>query len=211
MAKAKIKRHSTNIDMTAMCDVAFLLLTFFMLTAKAKPVETVSIDTPSSISDTKLPDSDILTISVDAKGRTWFNVDNQKYRNDLILRMNEGYNLQLSQEEVNKFARAGMIGLKRDQLKAYLAKDPSAWAELADQLPGVPVDTSNNELAPWIDQARRVSGNKYRIVVKADGKTEYPAIARVINTLQSLNINKFNLITDLEANPNKLGGVAGMK
>ena len=46
MAKAKIKRHSTAIDMTAMCDVAFLLLTFFMLTAKAKPQETVIVDTP---------------------------------------------------------------------------------------------------------------------------------------------------------------------
>lgn len=207
MAKAKIKRHSTNIDMTAMCDVAFLLLTFFMLTAKAKPQETVTIDTPSSISDTKLPDSDIMTISVDIKGRAFFNVDNAKYRNDLILAMNSGYQLGLTQEEINKFARAGMIGVPRNQLKAYLARDPGDWASI--EVPGIPADTTNNELAPWILEARKASGNKYRIVVKADGKTEYPAISRVINTLTALNINKFNLITDLEVNPNKLSGILG--
>jgi biopolymer transport protein ExbD len=34
MGKAKVKRASTSIDMTAMCDVSFLLLTFFVLTAR---------------------------------------------------------------------------------------------------------------------------------------------------------------------------------
>jgi biopolymer transport protein ExbD len=201
MAKAKIKRHSTNIDMTAMCDVAFLLLTFFMLTAKAKPVETVTIDTPSSISDTKLPDSDVMTLSVDTKGRAYFNVDNPKYRRDLILKVNTDYALNLSEKEMQAFTRLGSIGVPRAQLKKFLSLEGSEQAKL--EVPGVPADTANNELNSWIDAARRVSGNTYRIVVKADGQAEYPGVSRVISTLQSLNINKFNLITDLEANPNK--------
>ena len=41
MPKVKVPRKSTNIDMTAMCDVSFLLLTFFMLTTKFKADEPV--------------------------------------------------------------------------------------------------------------------------------------------------------------------------
>lgn len=69
MPKHKPKRSAPSIDMTAMCDVAFLLLTFFMLTAKAKPQETVIVDTPTSISETKLPDAGTLTILVDKTGK----------------------------------------------------------------------------------------------------------------------------------------------
>ena len=36
MPRVKVARKSTAIDMTAMCDVAFLLLTFFILSAKPK-------------------------------------------------------------------------------------------------------------------------------------------------------------------------------
>lgn len=201
MSKAKIKRHSTAIDMTAMTDVAFLLLTFFMLTAKAKPVETVTIDTPSSISDTKLPDSDIMTLSVDAKGKTYFNVDNPKFRMGLIQKMNTDYAMNLAPEEMLAFTRLGSIGVPRAQLKRYLSLEGAEQAKL--EVPGVPADTANNELGPWIQAARYASGNAYRIVVKGDAQAEYPAVARVIATLQGLNINKFNLITDLEVNPNK--------
>ena len=205
MSKVKIKRASTAIDMTAMCDVAFLLLTFFMLTAKAKPQETVTIDTPSSISDTKLPETDILTISVDAKGKTYFNVDNPKFRMSLIQKMNTDYDMKLSNEDMLSFTRIGSIGVPRSQLKAFLALEGGEQAKV--EVPGVPVDTSNNELGPWIQAARYASGNAYRIVVKGDGQAEYPAIERVISTLQSLNINKFNLITDLEQSPNKTTAV----
>ncbi len=46
MPKVKMPRKSTLIDMTAMCDVAFLLLTFFMLATKFKPDEPVAVVTP---------------------------------------------------------------------------------------------------------------------------------------------------------------------
>ena len=47
MGRAKLPRKSTNIDMTAMCDVAFLLLSFFILTTKFKPAEAIAVETPS--------------------------------------------------------------------------------------------------------------------------------------------------------------------
>lgn len=78
MPKHKIPRKSTTIDMTAMCDVAFLLLTFFILTTQFRPEEVVSIDTPSSISDFILPDADVLLLSVGNDGRVFFSMDGKE-------------------------------------------------------------------------------------------------------------------------------------
>src|SRR6188474_1318341 len=104
MPKVKVPRKSTSIDMTAMCDVAFLLLTFFMLATKFKPDEPVTVKTPSSISEIPIPDNDIMLITVDAKGRIFFSIDNKNMRNDLIDNMDEYKHLGLSKEEKYKFA-----------------------------------------------------------------------------------------------------------
>ena len=75
MSKVKVPRKSTSVDMTAMTDVAFLLLTFFMLATKFKPDEPVIVDTPSSISEIKLPESDIMLLTIDKDGRVFFGID----------------------------------------------------------------------------------------------------------------------------------------
>jgi biopolymer transport protein ExbD len=88
MSKHKLPRKSTHIDMTAMCDVAFLLLTFFMLATKFKPDEPVVVKTPSSTSEIILPDNSIL-LTVDSKGQVFFDYDNKKAKKDLINRVND--------------------------------------------------------------------------------------------------------------------------
>ena len=75
MSKVKIPRKSTLVDMTAMCDVAFLLLTFFMLTSNFTKKEPVVVNTPSSISEIKIPETDILMILVDSKGKIFVGID----------------------------------------------------------------------------------------------------------------------------------------
>ena len=50
----------------------------------------------------------------------------------------------------------------------------------------------------------RLSNPGVRIAVKGDGQVPYTVVKKVINTLQDKNVNKFNLITDLEADPNKI-------
>jgi biopolymer transport protein ExbD len=67
MPKIKVPRKNISLDMTAMCDMAFLLLTFFMLTTKFKAQEAIVVDMPSSVSEIKLPENDIMVISVDKK------------------------------------------------------------------------------------------------------------------------------------------------
>ncbi|MEO8167867.1 MAG: biopolymer transporter ExbD [bacterium] len=84
MPRIKPKRHGVLIDMTPLVDVAFLLLTFFMLTTTFKPSEEVTIDLPSSNSIIKLPASNVITLSLSKDGRIFMDVDSQKLRGKLF-------------------------------------------------------------------------------------------------------------------------------
>jgi biopolymer transport protein ExbD len=204
MPKVKMPRKSTTVDMTAMCDVAFLLLTFFMLATKFKPDEPVTVKTPSSISEITIPDNDIMLITVDPKGRIFFSIDNKNMRRSLIENIDEYKGLKLTQDEMNKFAIGSSVGVPFNQLKSYLNAEPEQQKAFDVSTQGVPADTSvtneNNELAAWIRTARNTNP-KLRIVIKADGATSYPEVRKVIRTLEGWKIFKFNLLTSLKAVP----------
>lgn len=204
MPKVKLPRKSTNIDMTAMCDVAFLLLTFFMLATKFKPEEPVVVKTPASISEIPLPDVDIMLLTVDPKGRVFFSIDNKGIRKSLISNINDERKLGLTKDEENAFAIGPSIGVPFNQLKAFLAADPNEQKQMVTNAPGIPTDTSvtdpNNELAAWIQNAR-TENPKLRICIKADGAASYPSVQKIIKTLEGWKIFKFNLITNLKAVP----------
>ena len=78
MPKVKTKRIGVSIDNTPLVDVGFLLLTFFMLTTQFKPPEEVQIILPSSHSAFKLPDSDVMTITISEDNRIFLGFDSQK-------------------------------------------------------------------------------------------------------------------------------------
>ena len=205
MPKVKVPRKSTLIDMTAMCDVAFLLLTFFMLTTVFKSDESVVVDTPSSISEIKLPDTDILNITVTKDGKVFFNIDNKSYaRQKLLDKITEKYGIEFTAEEAKAFELTGSVGMPIGGLKEFLGMDD--YNRKQYQQPGIPVDSTNNELGVWIMQGR-ISNPNVRITIKGDQGCPWLVMKKVINTLQDKNVNKFNLITDLEANPNKLKGI----
>ena len=211
MPKHKPKRSAPTIDMTAMCDVAFLLLTFFMLTAKAKPQEMVVVDTPTSISQTKLPDAGTLTILVDKEGKIFLDMAGQHTRMDLISTMNSTYQMGLTEKEMMIFSNVGSFGVPRNRLKQFLDTEVSERTKFPSA--GIPIDSvdvNKSELANWIHNARlsqfrmKQEGkvkDEYVIVVKADADTPYPAVQNVINTLVDINVNKFNLITSMEGKP----------
>lgn len=204
MPKVKVPRQSTALDMTAMVDVSFLLLTFFIMTTQFKSPEPVQVDTPSSISDTKIPDSDILTITVDKEDKIYFSIDNPSARMQLIDNMVTKYpNLQLNETQKKHFAFGSSVGVPVEQLPSLLNYAPTQQQNIKQ--PGIPADSLNNQLGDWIVQGR-FANPKVRITVRADGGASYPIIKKVIKTLTERNINKFNLITDLEAKPESMGG-----
>ncbi len=208
MPKHKPKRGAPSVDMTAMTDVAFLLLTFFMLTAKAKPQELVVVDTPTSISETKLPDAGTLTILVDKTGKIFLDMAGSHTRMSLIDDVNSRYSLGLTDKEKLIFANLGSFGVPRNRLKQYINTEPAERAKFPTE--GIPVDSldvNKSELADWVHNARLAQfrmknegkvKDEYVMVVKADQDTPYPAVQKVINTLTDINVNKFNLITSAE-------------
>jgi len=198
MPKVKIPRKSTTVDMTAMCDVAFLLLTFFMLTTKFKPDDPVIIDTPSSISEIKLPETDILTITISKENKVFFGIDGQFTRQEMLKKISEKYAVNFTPEEIHNFSITSSFGVPVASLKEFLNKSSEERDKIKQ--PGIPADSLNNQLADWILFARQ-SNPKFRIAVKGDREANYPIVKRVIQTLQDRKVNKFNFITSLENSP----------
>src|SRR5436190_12485361 len=110
MARPKIARKSTIVDMTAMCDVAFLLLSFFILTTKPKPSEAVPISTPQSVANKFVPDKDVVMISLNNEGHVYLSVgdnssDRQK-KQAMLEDINQRNNLGLTSSEIAALTKA---------------------------------------------------------------------------------------------------------
>jgi biopolymer transport protein ExbD len=202
MPKVKMPRKSTLVDMTAMCDVAFLLLTFFMLATKFKPDEPVTVVTPSSINTKLLPDSDVIMLTVDKDGRVFFSMDGQPKRQQLIEDLDKQYKLGLTPAEMNNFTIGASVGTEIKNLKSYLAVKPAERKHSGLET-GIPTDSANNEVAVWIDYARNAQGGNPRLqyCIKADNGTPYPKIKSILDTFKEKKIQKLNLVTNLEAPP----------
>lgn len=192
---SKVKRTRPILDMTPMVDLAFLLVTFFMLTTKFAPEEPVIVDMPSSVSEIKLPDTDILTISISNQGTVFFNMDGKYTREKLIELMGKKYNVSFTEDEISAFATSSSLGLPVGNLKEYLSMAPEERKQVLQ--PGIPCDSAHNELADWVIMSR-VSNPKLRIAIKGDRNVEYTVFKKVLKTLQDNNINRFNMITNLE-------------
>jgi len=195
MSKVKVPRKSTVVDMTAMTDVAFLLLTFFMLATKFKPDEPVTVTTPSSISEIKLPETDILLLTIDKESKVYFAMDGDQNKITLLEKMAEKYKLTFTPEQKKQFSLLSSFGVSIKQLGSYLDLDADKRKEFKQ--PGIPCDSLNNELADWILQARFTNKN-LRVAVKGDGEAGYPVVKQVISTLQDKKVNLINFITSLE-------------
>ncbi|HTD40881.1 MAG TPA: biopolymer transporter ExbD [Mucilaginibacter sp.] len=199
MARIKIPRKSTAIDMTAMCDVAFLLLTFFILTAKLRQDDPLRVDVPGSSIKVNVPDVDMATILV-GHGKVFFGVEGTDIRKSLLEEMGKKYNIPFSQEEIQKFSVIPTFGVPMNVLKQYINLSADEKKKYAQ--PGIQIDTTtNSELFNWIYQARIVTKNLHnkelRFAIKGDSHELYPEISHVIDVLQKQAVNKFSLITAL--------------
>jgi biopolymer transport protein ExbD len=198
MAKIKMKKKSTTTDMTAMCDVAFLLLTFFILTATAKIPEVLPVDTPSSTVQTKLPETDLATLTI-GKGKVFFDLKGREIRKRTLELMSQKYKVDFSEADQEKFALMESFGVPVQSLKQILDMN-SADRTKANQ-PGIPKDSLDNQLADWVQNARianiEVNDKELQIAIKGDAKEEYPAIRKVMDILQAQKINSFSLVTGL--------------
>lgn len=213
--KAKIKRKDTTIDMTAMCDVSFLLLTFFVLTATARQPETLMVDTPASTTQEKIPDDNLGIITVGDGGKIFYTIKDPAVRIQTLQNMSAKYGINFSQEEYDKFRLTEDFGVPISNLRQLLSLDPSERGVEIQK--GIPVDSTennSNELYHWVQQSRlatvsvareRENDRNYvdkgpmKIAIKADANEKFPVINLIIETLRSQKQNKFSFVTGLRA------------
>jgi biopolymer transport protein ExbD len=214
MPKVKMKRQSIRMDMTAMCDVSFLLLTFFILTTKFRPNEAVQVDIPASTAQIPLPATDVLMIAVgkvgaDKDDRIFFGVDDQNTRMAMLDELATKYNFKVDGEMQKRFKLLDQFGVPLDQLPNLLKLSAEEMASYkqpgilcnpdAKLMAGqVGSDTAKNQLGELIIMARTINP-KLRIAIKADKNAEYGRVDDVIETLRKTNSNRFNLITSAKA------------
>lgn len=204
MAKVKSHKAAGAIDMTAMCDVAFLLLTFFILTATAKMPEPLPVDTPSSTVQTKLPETGLVMITVgksEGKEQVFYGMKDRAIRAGALDYMAQKYKLTFTEEEKAQFALVDEFGVPVEGLKQLLAMKASDRAKKGVQS-GIPCDSINNQLQDWIQGARQANidegaDKELQFAIKGDAKELYPQIKRVMDILQDQKINSFNLVTGL--------------
>ena len=196
MGRAKIKKKSTFIDMTAMSDVTVLLLTFFMLTSTFVKKEPVQVTTPASVSEIEIPEKNILSILVAPDGKIFMSMDKQSDLKAVLEKMGEEYGVTFTPEQEKTFALSSTFGVPMKSMKTFLDL-PSEKQDAILKNEGIPCDSIDNQFKAWVRNARAVNSD-LRIAIKADQATPYAVIKKVMNSLQDLRENRYNLITSLK-------------
>jgi biopolymer transport protein ExbD len=205
MPSIKMPKKSTDTDMTPFVDVAFILLTFFIMATKFKPPEPLTITTPLSVSSQKLEEKDNLMISFDSAGRVFLSLnllkdEDKELKRDFIGRVNKEANIGLSDEDVTKFVGYSSIGSPITELRSIMQRPVTEWDKIRQK--GIPVDSANNELSRWLGAARQSFGNKQvDIMIKGDNNARYTQFKGVIDALRANEIFKYKLITDPKGVP----------
>jgi biopolymer transport protein ExbD len=204
MPSVKIPKKSTANDMTPFVDIAFLILSFFIMATKMKPPEPVEITTPNSVSTKELPANDAILVEMDGTGRVFFTMlveNDPQSKLSVIRNLNTTRNLGLTEAEMQNFVKSYSIGVPFSQLKPLLATPADKQKDIKQ--PGIPIrDSANNELQVWVrDAVSALSGKKLNYLIKADNNAKYPDFKNVLDAFKKNDIFKFQLVTSPEDVP----------
>jgi biopolymer transport protein ExbD len=200
MPKVKIPRKSTTVDMTAMCDVAFLLLSFFILATKQKPPEVLAVKVPNSVS-TKVASDKAILITLTKDGRTFLMLGEDAKKKEVLENINLTKSLGLSPAELAKWGKQQFIGTPLNLVKGTLAL---ATQPEASKAPGIPTDSTNNEMVDWVRSIANVFGAaqvdqkdlEKILLVKGDGEALYPKFRSIKEAFKKNEIYKFQIVTN---------------
>lgn len=219
MPKIKVPRSSPSLDMTPMVDLAFLLVTFFMLTTQFRASEPVTVDMPKSQTDKLLPENTLM-VTVDTAGRAFFNISGNEVRRKMLTEVGSRQKPQITftDEELQRFSIMTSFGVPIKDMKKYIMMSEGERARYNLSTKGIPMDSLNNELSTWILAGRRSAAiyakevladdpeskvgrelKDLRIAIKADGKADYFKVRKVMKVFEDQEVYRFNLITNLES------------
>ena len=159
MGKVKIKRKSTLIDMTAMSDVTVLLLTFFMLTSTFLQKEPVTVITPSSVSEIKVPTANVVNVLVSPAGQVFLGLNgdaenaeewgSEAIRGEVLQTMAADYKAKTGKDagitnvDILKFQKNATFGVPIEKMHEFLMLDQTKQDEFLAQTADKPVVLGN--------------------------------------------------------------------
>lgn len=199
MGKIKIEKKDIWIDMTPMSDVMTLLLCFFMLTSTFLTPEPVKVNTPSSVSEVKVPENDVLNILVSPEGNIYVGSENKNTMVAMMETVTDKFGVQLNGTQLKHFKEDAMIGAPMALFADYLNLDTEKMGEEIQKL-SIPLDSiegGKSEFQEWVAAAREANPD-IRLAIKADAKTSYAVIKKMMSELQDMNENRYQLITNLD-------------
>lgn len=224
MPKLKVPRKSTSIDMTAMCDVAFLLLSFFIFTAKMKKSTEIEIENPTSVAtDTiGIKNKFNVTVNIGEDGKVLIGMDNDSLMEDLGKRVAAAKGFSFTDAELAALKKRTSLGMDFNELKPFFAK-AATGADMPPQ-PGIPLpkdlktDTAAIQLLDWVkiagydmfnaakdaykdDETKRIVETYATIYVNADKKAPWVVVDKVMSIFAKLKLDRFRLLTTLEDTP----------
>ena len=202
MGKVKIKKADIWIDMTPMSDVMVLLLTCFMMSSTFMKKEPATVTTPMSVSEIKVPETNVLNILVDSIGNIYMGMDNENHAQAALLSMAGQFGVSIDPLQRTAFLEDGMWGMPMDKLEAYLKLDPDSRNVAIKQQGGIPLDSidgDKSEFQMWVTEARNANED-IKVAIKADQNTPYRVIKKIMGELRDMNENRYYLITSYKAN-----------
>ena len=199
MGKIQIQKKDIWIDMTPMSDVMTLLLCFFMLTSTFLTPEPIKVNTPSSVSEVKVPENDVLNILVSPEGNIYVGSENKNTMLDMMQTVTDKFGVSLNAAQLKHFKEDAMIGAPMSLFTDYYSLDTEKMGEEIQKL-SIPLDSidgGKSEFQEWVTAARE-SNPDIRLAIKADAKTSYAVIKKMMSELQDMNENRYQLITNLD-------------
>ena len=199
MGKIKIEKKDIWIDMTPMSDVMTLLLCFFMLTSTFLTPEPIKVNTPSSVSEVKVPENDVFNILVSPEGNIYVGSENKNTMQDMMETVTGKFGISLNGAQLKHFREDAMIGAPMNLFTDYYSLEQEKMAEEIQKL-SIPLDSiegGKSEFQEWVTAARE-SNPDIRLAIKADAKTSYAVIKKMMSELQDMNENRYQLITNLD-------------
>ena len=199
MAKIKIQKKDIWIDMTPMSDVMTLLLCFFMLTSTFLTPEPIQVTAPNSVSEVKIPESDVLNILVSPEGRIFLGTENKNHMKAMMETMTDKFGITLNATQEKHFLEDAMVGAPMGKLADYLNLSTEKMTEAIQKL-GLPLDSINggkSEFQEWVSAARSANADM-KLAIKCDANTSYAVVKKMMSELQDMSENRFQLITNLD-------------
>ncbi len=206
MPKIKLPTKSPHIDMTPMVDLFSVVLTFLMLTTTMRQPEPAPVDTPYSSSEKPTPDFNRMTLLLSKDNKVFLNFDNFSalgqdtslaFRPKILVEMGKRYNIDFTAAEQAEFKKIpSSMGVPILKMKDYLATKDNKGRSAYET--GIPIDSTDNQLANWILCTRTVNPN-IQVCLKGDSQTGFELVQKVLDIFTDRNVFKFSLITSLEA------------